>query len=98
MKTKRTSKKRVILWSFLVLFLLAAGATAGYGMYLTDKAKDVTNQAQQELSRGDKSDKRDVVVDPNYDNISILFLGIDDSEVRNQEGNARSCNGSCYIK
>jgi len=90
MKTKRTSKKRVILWSFLVLFLLAAGATAGYGMYLTDKAKDVTNQAQQELNRGDKSDRRDVVVDPNYDNISILFLGIDDSEVRNQEGNARS--------
>ncbi len=86
---KKTSKKRIILWSFLVLFLLAAGATAGYGMYLTDKAKTVTDQAQQELNRGDKSKKRDEVVDPNYDNISILFLGIDDSDVRNIE-NARS--------
>ncbi|QHE53607.1 LCP family protein [Pontibacillus sp. HMF3514] len=89
MKTKKASKKRIILWSFLVLFLLAAGATAGYGMYLTNKAKTVTDQAQQELNRGDKSTKRDEVVDPNYDNISILFLGIDDSDVRNIE-NARS--------
>lgn len=89
MKTKKTSKKRIILWSFLILFLLAAGATAGYGMYLTNKAKTVTDEAQQELNRGDKSDKRDEAVDPNYDNISILFLGIDDSDVRNIE-NARS--------
>jgi len=90
MKSKRTSKKRIILWSFLVLFLLAAGATAGYGMFLTNKAMNVAEEAKQGLDRGSKSDKRDEEVDPNNDNISILFLGIDDSEVRDVEGNARS--------
>lgn len=90
MKTKKASKKRIILWSFLILFLLAAGATAGYGVFLTKKAKDVTDDAHQALDRGDKSEEREEKVDPNYDNISILFLGVDDSEVRDVEGNARS--------
>lgn len=90
MKRKRTSKRKVILWSFLVLFLLIAGAAGGYAAFLTNKAKDAANNAFQELNRGSKSIDRPDEVDPNYDNISILFLGIDDSEARNFTEKART--------
>lgn len=90
MKRKRTSKKKVFLWSFIVLFLLGAGIVSGYGAYLTDKAKQATTSSQLELKRGDMSKKRDEIVDPYQDNISILFLGVDDSEKRDYDSNARS--------
>ncbi|GGD10734.1 LCP family glycopolymer transferase [Pontibacillus salipaludis] len=90
MKRKRTSKKKVFLWSFIVLLLLGVGVASGYGAYLTDKAKNATNSAQLELKRGDMSAKRDEMVDPYQDNISILLLGVDDSEKRDFDSNARS--------
>ncbi|WP_052114982.1 LCP family protein [Pontibacillus chungwhensis] len=90
MKRKRTSKKKLFLWSFIVLLLLGAGVASGYGAYLTDKAKNATNSAQLELKRGDMSAKRDEMVDPYQDNISILLLGVDDSEKRDFDSNARS--------
>ncbi|MBO8157874.1 MAG: LCP family protein [Bacillaceae bacterium] len=87
---KKRKKSLWILWSVFGLILFAFGVTAGYAVYLTDMAKDTTEQAQLKLKRGSISEKRTEPVDPDYDNISILFLGIDDSEVRNFGGNARS--------
>ncbi|MYL33960.1 LytR family transcriptional regulator [Pontibacillus yanchengensis] len=85
MKRRKTSKRKLILWFLLILFLGAAGAATGYGAYLTKKAEKVTQEAQKELERGEKSQKRTKVVNPSDDNISILFLGVDNSEKRNKE-------------
>lgn len=80
---KRKRKKRVFLLILIpLLILLVAGG--GYGAYLVNKAKNVAADSKTELNRGIKSEKRVEPVDPKHDNISILFIGVDDSEKRSQ--------------
>ncbi|QOY37093.1 LCP family protein [Anaerobacillus isosaccharinicus] len=62
--------------SLLIITLLVIGGAA-FG-YLVIKAADVTSSAQQDLERGDRSEKRDMAVNPSRDSISVLFLGVDD--------------------
>ena len=59
--------------------LLIAFATAAYGGYLFTKASDVAAGSKEELSRGEQSEKRIAAVDPTKDSISILIMGVDDS-------------------
>ncbi|KGX93939.1 LytR family transcriptional regulator [Pontibacillus halophilus JSM 076056 = DSM 19796] len=85
MKRKRASKVKILLWTLLFVFFLGVGTIAGYGIHLTQKAEEVTEQSQVELERGEVSSKRTKAVDPAEDNISVLFLGIDDSEARSED-------------
>ena len=59
--------------------LLIAFAAVTYGGYLFTKASDVAAGSQEELSRGEQSEKRIAAVDPKKDSISILIMGVDDS-------------------
>jgi len=69
-----------------VLFtVLTAG---GYGAFLYSKAQSVIDDSYKPLDR--QSDKRDKQVNPDVDNISVLFVGIDDSEARNFESASRT--------
>ncbi|RFB11048.1 LytR family transcriptional regulator [Bacillus sp. HNG] len=79
---KKKRKKRVLLYIFIPLLIIVAGV-ALYGGYLVNKASNAVADSKTELSRGEKSEKRVEPVDPKHDNISILFMGIDDSETRN---------------
>ena len=87
-KIKKTRKKRrKRLWLFLVpIFILGLGATA-YGANLYLKAQNVFNGSYDPV---EASAKRDAAVNPLEDNFSILFIGIDDSDERNYQGNSRS--------
>ncbi|RYM05891.1 LytR family transcriptional regulator [Sporolactobacillus sp. THM7-7] len=76
-KTNNRRKRRKIWLSLLAVILIIAGGAATYGAYLTGKIKHVTDQAKNELARGDKSDLREETIDPVKDNFSILFIGID---------------------
>lgn len=78
-KKKSLFVKMMIVFSVAV-FLLFCG-TASYFIY---KISDVAATTQLELERGEKSVKREEVVTPSQDNISILFLGVDsrDSDLR----------------
>jgi LCP family protein required for cell wall assembly len=69
----------------IVFFALTAG---GYGAFLYNKAQSVIDDSYKPLDR--QSDKRDKQVNPDIDNISILFVGIDDSEARNFESASRT--------
>lgn len=73
-RTKRVMRTFIIigLASFLIL-----GGTIGY-FFL--KLQDVSSATQQDLQRGEKSEKREEPVSPSKDNISILFLGVDDRD------------------
>lgn len=66
--------------TLLALFIIG-GVVFGY---FINKAASVTSSAQQELDRGDRSELRHQPVSPGKDNISILFLGVDD-----RDGNLR---------
>lgn len=84
---KRKKRRRVvstILFVVLTTFLIAGG----YGAFLYSKAQSVIDDSYKPLDR--ESDKRDKQVNPNIDNISVLFVGIDDSEVRSFESASRT--------
>ena len=51
----------------------------GYGSLIYNKAKAVVSDAYAQI---DKSSKRDKEVEPLKDNISILIMGVDGSEMR----------------
>ncbi|ABS21814.1 LCP family protein [Bacillus cytotoxicus] len=75
---KRKSFKWII---FISLFLLLLGGI-GYGSVIYNKAKAVANKAYEQI---DKSTKRDKEVEPLKDNVSILIMGVDGSDVRESQ-------------
>ncbi|MGY3715241.1 LCP family protein [Sutcliffiella cohnii] len=86
---KRNKKKRkrfFIIAPILLLFFLVAG----YGGFLTYKAISAADDAHMDLDRGGKSELREKAVDPGIDNITVLFLGIDDGGSRNFGDSART--------
>lgn len=78
----RRSKKRRLLWFILIPLLIVAIGGGGYFSHIYSKAKSIVNNAYSELSRGDKSDKREKAVKPMTDNISVLIMGVDESDIR----------------
>ncbi|WP_353947444.1 LCP family protein [Sporolactobacillus sp. Y61] len=79
-QNNKRRRRRKTLLIILAVFVVLAGCAATYGVYLTKKLQNVTDHAQNQLTRGDKSDLRTEQVDPVKDNFSILFLGIDKRE------------------
>ncbi|WP_096202412.1 LCP family glycopolymer transferase [Bacillus sp. FJAT-45350] len=78
-------EKRKYKWKKLLKLMTIVGVVAffvlgGATIYLLNKVSNVTSNVSEELDRGDKSDMREVAVDPGKDNISILFLGVDDRD------------------
>ncbi|WP_026694336.1 LCP family protein [Peribacillus kribbensis] len=87
-KVYRKKRKRKRLVSFiLVPILMMALAGTGYAAFLYNKAENVFGKTYHSIG---KSSKRDTAVNPEKDNISLLFIGIDDSEKRHLKGNTRS--------
>ena len=86
---KKRKKRKIILRILIPVLAIAIGA-ASYGGYLFSKASEVAANSKEDLARGDQSAKRDWAVNPLKDNVSILFMGIDDSESRNFGGATRT--------
>lgn len=83
-KKRKSSKLSLILKVFAILaasFLISATA---YGIYLTKKAEHAANQSFEELEERKSSPKRETKAEVKNDNISILFIGVDDSSKRSQ--------------
>lgn len=80
---KKASRVRTF-WKVLGIFIVSALICfATYGIYLAKQAENALNDSYESDSR-DGSDMRDEKVTPIEDNVSILFVGIDDSELRGQ--------------
>lgn len=78
---KRKLRKRIkfILLTLLIAFI----AVVSYGTHLYIKANSAMTGAYEEDDRdAGKSDLRDDYVDPKFDNVTILIMGIDQSEKR----------------
>jgi polyisoprenyl-teichoic acid--peptidoglycan teichoic acid transferase len=89
-KQKKSSGKRLAIKVSLLLTLSAFLMVAAYAASLQKKAQDAANRAYEEVPERPKSDIRgETVVEPANDNVSILFIGVDDSEAR-RDGNSRS--------
>ena len=87
---KESTKLRTALKVLLILATSVLICATTYGIYLTKKAEYAANEAFEADDR-ENSSKRDEKVKPIEDNVSILFIGVDDSESRGQGAdNSRS--------
>lgn len=83
-KSKGKWRKRIVLtFIFLIAPILI------YGTYLYVKADSALSNAYEDNGR-DKSVLRDDIVDPDFDNVSILIMGVDANEKRDNAANART--------
>ncbi|RHB49740.1 LCP family protein [Exiguobacterium sp. AM39-5BH] len=75
---EQDSRKKRPAWKIallvLGLVLLIGGSAFGYFVY---KANETAENANSELTRGDKSERRDETVDLTKDHFSVLLAGVD---------------------
>lgn len=81
---ERSSRLTTIVKTLLVLATITLLCVAIYGVYLTKQAEVAVTQAHEKIEGRENSSKRDMQVEPLKDNLSILLIGVDDSEVRQQ--------------
>lgn len=79
-KTK-SSRKRTILKVIATLAVSLLICVSAYGIYLVKKAESAVDTAYEPVGNTNED------VEPLTDNISILFIGVDDSEERDQNDN-----------
>lgn len=90
-KKKRSSKASLIIKVALLLVASLLICVTAYGVYITKQAEHAANSAHEVLEGRDVSALREEKVEPVNDNVSILFVGVDDSENRGQGSeNSRS--------
>jgi polyisoprenyl-teichoic acid--peptidoglycan teichoic acid transferase len=87
---KKKKRRRRIFYFIVVPMLILTFTVAGYGALLYKKAETVFNESFNQIEGREKSDLRDKQVDPNMDNVSILFIGVDESDTRNYGSATRS--------
>ena len=86
---KKTSKSRLAIKIGLVVSLTALLAIATYGLSLHQKAEQAVDRAYEAVPATQKSEIRgEAKVEPAKDNVSLLLIGVDDSDAR--QGNSRS--------
>lgn len=88
-KIERKGKKRRRIFFFLIVPLLVVVlAATSYGAFLYSKAQSVMDESYKPIER--ETSKREKPVDPDIDNVSILFIGVDDSDTRNFSSGSRT--------
>jgi len=88
-RRKKTQKRRILFFTLFLPLLLVAFTGAGYGAFLYKKAETIVSDSYMNNGR-EGSDLRNADVHPLEDNISILFMGIDDNRKRNYGNNSRT--------
>jgi len=86
-KRKKRSKKRLLF--MLAIAIIGVFIVVNYGLNLLQRADDVVTEAYESDGR-DKSELRDKIVDPKFDNVSILIMGVDSSDKRENAASART--------
>ncbi|MYL56472.1 LytR family transcriptional regulator [Virgibacillus halodenitrificans] len=87
---KRKRKRRLRKRAYIILPLIAAFlGVLVYGTYLYIKADSVFSDSYEKDGR-EKSALRDERVDPKFDNVSVLILGVDANEHRGNSEHSRT--------
>lgn len=85
----KSKKRRKRLSIFLIPLLVIGLAAVGWGINLYIKAGSMISDSYEDIGR-DKSDFRDTEVDPTVDNVSILIMGVDENDHRDNKGSSRT--------
>lgn len=89
-KHKKFRRRRIILFSIMIPIMLIIMVVSVYATYLYSKGENAFDKAFSSIRDGKGSDLRTKNVVAAKDNMSFLIIGVDDSDVRNFKGNARS--------
>jgi polyisoprenyl-teichoic acid--peptidoglycan teichoic acid transferase len=87
---KKKKRRRRVVFFLIIPLLIISFSVAGYGALLYKKAETVFNGSYKDIEGREKSQLRTEKVDPKMDNVSILFIGVDESETRNFGSATRS--------
>lgn len=79
---------RIFKWMLILLSLSLIAVPVTYAAYLYNSTKSAIDTSYNKAY--EKSQLRDKAIDPSVDNFSILFLGIDDSPARRDNGQKTS--------
>lgn len=83
-KVNKRKRRRRLFFLFILPILIIGFSATAYGSYLYAKAKSVVTDAFEQPGDRDGSSLRKEKIDPKKDNISVLFIGIDESEMRKE--------------
>ena len=90
-RKSKNEKKRTTIKVLITLALSVLICGSAYGVYLVKKAENAAGNAYETAGDRGKSDLREEQVEPLHDNVSILFIGVDNSSKREQsESSTRS--------
>lgn len=84
---KRKLRKRV--YFVLIPILIAFLSIAGWAVSLYMKAETVINDSYEDDGR-EKSELREEKVHPKFDNVSVLIMGVDENDHRDNAENSRT--------
>ncbi|MER1984441.1 MAG: LCP family protein [Solibacillus sp.] len=88
-KQKKTKSNKSFNFSLFIKITLLLAASmlicvTAYGIYLTKKVEHAVEKAYEPIDERIVPEKSEVKVEAATDNVSVLFLGVDDSETRGQ--------------
>lgn len=86
-RKKNTRKKRLLFFLIPFLALLVAGTY--WFIHIFSTAESVLEQSYEDDGR-EKSELREEVVNPKIDNVSILIMGVDENDHRDNKGQSRT--------
>ncbi|MFD1031236.1 LCP family protein [Metaplanococcus flavidus] len=90
-RKSKASKRRTAIKIALTLAVSLLLCVSAFGIYLVKKAENAADNAYETAGDREMSDLREEKVEPLHDDISILFIGVDDSSKRDQKsGKIRS--------
>ncbi|KAB8133091.1 LytR family transcriptional regulator [Gracilibacillus oryzae] len=92
---KRKRRRRVAFALVILLFLV--GGVGVYATNLLNKAEEVVKDSYEDDGREQGSELREEEVNPQQDNISILFIGIDDSEKRSESNQSNQLSDALLL-
>src|SRR5690625_4979976 len=89
-KFKKRKRKKIILYITVPISIILI-AVFSFGMHLYIQAQNTVEQSFEAVERENEiSELREEAVDPIEDNVSVLIIGVDDSEKRGFEDSSRS--------
>ncbi|RNF38290.1 LCP family protein [Planococcus salinus] len=84
-KSPSADKKRTIIIILIAVTVTLLLSVSVYAVYLLKKVETAADNAYEDATGREMSQFREKQVEPLHDNISVLFIGIDNSEKRNQD-------------
>lgn len=87
-RKRKTRRKRIYM--ILIPTLIAFFAVLYWAVQLFTTAESVITESYENDGRGEKSELRTEIVDPKEDNVSVLIMGVDENEHRDNKGQSRT--------